>query len=153
MGGYRLPYLFDRRGDRLRSDRNWCDDRLDAAVVTRMWLVLRQQQRNYEATLRIAQRNLRIAEDELKRDEALVRKGTISARERDRMRQGRNEMEQGVQTSQNNLRLIGPQIEKTQAAIPGKEVQEIELILFCYKGKYKEIPGDVKGLVRKAGFD
>jgi multidrug efflux pump subunit AcrA (membrane-fusion protein) len=45
--------------------------------------VLRQQARNNEATLRIAERNLAIAEAELQRDEALVQKGTVSARERD----------------------------------------------------------------------
>ncbi|MDH3599246.1 MAG: efflux RND transporter periplasmic adaptor subunit [Candidatus Tectomicrobia bacterium] len=85
--------------------------------------VLRQQQRNYEATLRIAKRNLEIAEAELKRDETLVRKGTISSRERDLRRQSRNEMEQGVQTAQNNWLLIDPQIAKTEAAIAVAQVQ------------------------------
>jgi RND family efflux transporter MFP subunit len=85
--------------------------------------VLRQQQRNYEATLRIAKRNLEIAEAELKRDETLVHKGTISSRERDLRRQSRNEMEQGVQTAQNNGLLIGPQIAKTEAAIAVSQVQ------------------------------
>lgn len=85
--------------------------------------VLRQQQRNYEATLRIAKRNLKIAEAELKRDETLVRKGTISSRERDLRRQSRNEMEQGVQTAQNNWLLIDPQIAKTEAAIAVAQVQ------------------------------
>ena len=85
--------------------------------------VLRQQQRNYEATLRIAKRNLEIAEAELKRDDTLVSKGTISSRERDLRRQSRNEMEQGVQTAQNNWLLISPQIAKTEAAIAVAQVQ------------------------------
>jgi multidrug resistance efflux pump len=85
--------------------------------------VWRRQQRNYEATLRIAKRNLEIAEAELKRDETLVRKGTISSRKRDLRRQSRNEMEQGVQTAQNNWLLIGPQIAKTEAAIAVAQVQ------------------------------
>lgn len=85
--------------------------------------VLKQQKRNYESTLKISQRNLKIAESDLIRDESLVSKGTISARERDRMRQSRNEMEQGVQTSYNNLQLIVPQIAKAQAAIAVAHVQ------------------------------
>ena len=85
--------------------------------------VLRQQQRNYEATLKIATRNLKLAEAELKRDETLVRKGTISSRERDLRRQSRNEMEQGVQTSQNNWLLVGPQIAKMNATIEVANVQ------------------------------
>lgn len=79
--------------------------------------VLTQQRRNYQATLDIARENLTIAEEELRRDETLVRKGTISARDLDNRRQWRNEFVNAVQTAMNNLALIGPQIEKTEAAI------------------------------------
>ncbi len=85
--------------------------------------LLRQQERNHEASLRIANRNLAIARAELKRDDALVQKGTISSRERNRQRQTRNDIEQAVQTAQNNLRLIGPQIAKTEASIAMANVQ------------------------------
>ncbi len=88
--------------------------------------VLRQQQRNHEASLRIAKRNLAIAQAELKRDETLVKKGTISSRERNRQRQTRNDIEQAVQTAQNNLQLIGPQIAKTEASIAMANVQLAE---------------------------
>ncbi len=85
--------------------------------------LLQQQQRNHTAMLRIAQRNLTISEAELRRDDALVRKGTISARERDRQRQSRNAAEQAVQTVQNNLHLIEPQIAKMEATIAVSKVQ------------------------------
>ncbi len=99
--------------------------RIEAQIVQyrRDIAVLRQQERNHEASLRIAKRNLTIAQAELKRDNALVEKGTISSRERNRQRQSRNDNEQAVQTAQNNLRLIGPQIAKTQASIAMADVQ------------------------------
>lgn len=88
--------------------------------------VLRQQQRNYEASLRIAKRNLSIAQAELRRDDTLVKKGTISSRERNRQRQTRNDVEQAVQTAQNNLQLIAPQVAKTEARIDMAKVQLVE---------------------------
>ena len=88
--------------------------------------VLQQQQRNYDATLQIAQRNLAIADDQLQRDEALVRKGTISTRERDNRRQLRNEMEQAVQAGRNSLALTGPQIAKAEATIAVARAQLAE---------------------------
>ncbi|PON18817.1 hypothetical protein C2W62_05940 [Candidatus Entotheonella serta] len=97
--------------------------------------VLRQQERNHEASLRIANRNLAIARAELKRDDALVQKGTISSRERNRQRQTRNDIEQAVQTAQNNLRLIGPQIAKTEASIAMANVQLEEAKLQLEKTK------------------
>lgn len=97
--------------------------------------VLRQQERNHEASLRIANRNLAIARSELKRDDALVQKGTISSRERNRQRQTRNDIEQAVQTTQNNLRLIGPQIAKTEASIAMANVQLEEAKLQLEKTK------------------
>ncbi len=87
---------------------------------------LTQQRLNYRATLQIAQRNLTIADEELQRDEALVQKGTISTRERDRRRQSRNEFAQAVQSARNNLTLIGPQIEKTEAAMAVEQAQLAE---------------------------
>ncbi len=88
--------------------------------------VLRQQQRNFEASLRIAKRNLSIAQAELRRDDTLAKKGTISSRERNRQRQTRNDAEQAVQTSQNSLQLIAPQIAKTEASIAMAKVQLAE---------------------------
>jgi multidrug resistance efflux pump len=85
--------------------------------------VLAQQRQNHQATLRIAEGNLTIAEEELQRDEVLVRKGTISARELDRRRQWRNEYVHAVQTAMNNLALIAPQIDKTEAAIAVSRTQ------------------------------
>ncbi|WP_089934309.1 efflux RND transporter periplasmic adaptor subunit [Candidatus Entotheonella palauensis] len=88
--------------------------------------VLQQQQRNHEASLRIAKRNLAIAQAELKRDDTLVKKGTISSRERNRQRQTRNDIEQAVQTAQNNLQLIGPRIATAEASIATARVQLAE---------------------------
>ncbi len=88
--------------------------------------VLRQQQRNFEASLRIAKRNLSIAQAELRRDDTLVKKGTISSRERNRQRQTRNDVEQAVQTAQNNLVLIAPQVARTEARIDMAKVQLAE---------------------------
>lgn len=88
--------------------------------------MLQQQRRNHGASLRIAKRNLAIAEAELKRDDALVKKGTISSRERNRQRQTRNDIEQAVQSAQNNLQLIGPQIATAEASIATAQVQLAE---------------------------
>ena len=85
--------------------------------------VLRQQARNYEASLRIAERNLTIAQAELERDNALADKGTISSRERNRQQQVRNDTEQAAQTARNNLQLVGPQMAKVEASIATAEVQ------------------------------
>ncbi len=97
--------------------------------------VLQQQARNHEASLRIAQRNLAIARAELKRDDALAKKGTISSRERNRQRQTRNDIEQAVQSAQNSLQLIGPQIAKTEASIAMATVQLEEAKLQLEKTK------------------
>jgi RND family efflux transporter MFP subunit len=85
--------------------------------------VLQQQKRNHEASLRIAERNLTIAQAELERDDTLAKKGTISSRERNRQQQTRNDIEQAVQTAQNNLQLIDPQIAKAEASIAMAHVQ------------------------------
>jgi multidrug efflux pump subunit AcrA (membrane-fusion protein) len=85
--------------------------------------VLRQQRRNYEDTLRFALRNLKIADEEFRRDKALVGKGMISARERDQRQQSHNEVEQVVQTARNDLALIGPRIQEIQAAIAAAQAQ------------------------------
>lgn len=79
--------------------------------------LLQQQRRNHQATLRLAERDLRIAETELKRDEALVRKGTIASRELDIRQQWRNRFATTVQEVSNLLALISPQIDKAKAAI------------------------------------
>ena len=112
--------------------------------------VLQQQQRNYEATLQIAQRNLAIADDELQRDEALVRKGTISTRERDKRRQMRNETEQAVQAARNSLALIGPQIAKAEAAIAVAQAQLAEARLQLSKTR---IVAPFDGQVVKSSLD
>ena len=85
--------------------------------------VLRQQAANYEASLRIAERNLAIAQAELARDNALVNKGTISSRERNRQQQVRNDMAQAAQTARNNLQLIDPQAAQVKASIATAKVQ------------------------------
>jgi RND family efflux transporter MFP subunit len=85
--------------------------------------VLQQEARNHEASLHIAERNLAIAQAELKRDDTLAKKGTLSSRERNQQQQSRNDMEQAVQTAQNHLQLIGPQIAKTEASIAVAHVQ------------------------------
>ncbi len=85
--------------------------------------VLQQQARNHKASLDIAKRNLTIARAELKRDNTLVKKGTISSRERNRQQQIRNDTEQAVQAAQNNLQLIAPQIAQAEASIAMANVQ------------------------------
>jgi RND family efflux transporter MFP subunit len=94
---------------------------------------LKQQRQNHRATRDIAERNLTIADEELRRDEALVQKGTISARELDRRRQWRNEFANTVQAATNSLALIDPQIEKTEAAIAVARAQLAEAELQLHK--------------------
>jgi RND family efflux transporter MFP subunit len=86
-------------------------------------VLIEQQRRNHQATLRIAEGNLAIADEELRRDEVLVRKGTISARERDLRRQTRNAFANAVQATMNSLALIDPQRDKTAAAIAVAQAQ------------------------------
>ena len=86
--------------------------------------VLWQQRKNHLETLELARQNLSIAEEDLRRDEALERKGTISPRERDRRRQARNEALRTVQSVENQLALNGPRVDQAEAAI---EVARAEL--------------------------
>ena len=79
--------------------------------------VLAQLQRNHVGALALARRNLAIAEEDLRRDEELASRGTISTRERNRRRQVRNSVRQAVQTSEHQLALTGPQIEQAEAAM------------------------------------
>lgn len=90
-----------------------------------------QQRRNHQATLQLAQRDLRIAEAELVRDETLVQKGTIASRERDSRRQWRNRFANAVQEATNLLALIDPQIQKIKAgiAVAQAKLAEAELQL------------------------
>ena len=94
-------------------------------------VVLQQQRKNHLETLALAQQNLAIAEEDLRRDEALARKGTISPRERDRSQQVRNEALRTVQSVDNQLALNGPRIEQAEAAIQvaRAELQEAKLQL------------------------
>ena len=93
--------------------------------------VLQQQRKNHLETLELARQNLSIAEEDLWRDEELMRKGTISPRERDRRQQARNEALRAVQNTANQLALNGPRIEQAEAAIEvaRAELQEAELQL------------------------
>ena len=93
--------------------------------------VLQQQRKNHLETLELARQNLSIAEEDLWRDEELMRKGTISPRERDRRQQARNEALRAVQSTENQLALNGPRIEQAEAAIEvaRAELQEAELQL------------------------
>ena len=93
--------------------------------------VLWQQRKNHLETLELARQNLSIAEEDLRRDEALVRKGTISPRERDRRQQARNEALRTVQSVENQLALNGPRVEQAEAAIDvaRAELEEAELRL------------------------
>ena len=86
--------------------------------------VLQQQRKNHLETLELARSNLSIAEEDLRRDEELARKGTISPRERDRRQQERNEALRTVQSVENQLALNGPRVEQAEAAI---EVARAEL--------------------------
>ena len=79
--------------------------------------VLSQQRENHVATLRLARSDLAIAEEDLRRDEELARRGAISTRERNRRRQTRNEVKRTVQNATHLLALIGPQIEQAEAAV------------------------------------
>ena len=78
--------------------------------------VLSQQRENHVGTLRLARSDLAIAEEDLRRDEELARRGAISTHERNRRRQIRNEVKQRVQNAAHLLALIGPQIEQVAAA-------------------------------------
>ena len=93
--------------------------------------VLDQQRKNHHETLVLAQQNLVIAAEDLRRDEELARKGTISPRERDRSRQVRNEALRAVQNAENLLALNGPRAEQAEAAIAvaRAELEEAELRL------------------------
>ena len=93
--------------------------------------VLQQQHKNHLETLELARQNLSIAEEDLWRDEELMRKGTISPRERDRRQQARNEALRAVQSTENQLALNGPRVEQAQAAIEvaRAELEEAELQL------------------------
>lgn len=93
--------------------------------------VLQQQRKNHLETLELARQNLVIAEEDLWRDEELMRKGTISPRERDRRQQARNEALRAVQSTENQLALNGPRVEQAEAAIEvaRAELQEAELQL------------------------
>lgn len=93
--------------------------------------VLQQQRKNHLETLQLAGSNLSIAEEDLWRDEELVRRGTISPRERDRSQQVRNEALRTVQSVDNLLALNGPRIEQAKAAVEvaRAELQEAELQL------------------------
>jgi RND family efflux transporter MFP subunit len=86
--------------------------------------VLWQQRKNHLETLELVRQNLSIAEEDLWRDEELMRKGTISPRERGRRQQARNEALRAVQSTENQLALNGPRIEQAEAAI---EVARAEL--------------------------
>ena len=79
--------------------------------------VLTQQRENQIDTLQLARTDLAIAENDLRRDEELARRGTISTRERNRRRQIRNEVMQAVQNAEHLLALSGPQIEQAEAAV------------------------------------
>lgn len=94
-------------------------------------VVLQQQKKNHLETLQLARSNLSITEEELRRDEELARKGTISPRERDRRQQERNEALRTVQNAENLLALNGPRVEQAEAAIEvaRAELQEAELKL------------------------
>ena len=93
--------------------------------------VLQQQRKNHLETLELARQNLSIAEEDLWRDEELMRKGTISPRERDRRQQARNEALRAVQSTENQLALNGPRTEQAEAAIEvaRAELEEAELQL------------------------
>lgn len=79
--------------------------------------VLRQQRENHLGVLQLARHDLAIAEDDLRRDEALARRGAISMRERNRRRQIRNEAMQAVQNAEHFLALNRPQAEQAEAAL------------------------------------
>ena len=79
--------------------------------------VLIQQRQNHLDTLKLARNDLVIAEEDLRRDEELARRGTISTRERNRRRRIRNEVRQAVQNTEHLLALSGPQIEQAEAAL------------------------------------
>ena len=79
--------------------------------------VLTQLRQNHADTLALAGRDLAIAEEDLRRDEVLARRGAISTRERNRRRQVRNDVKQTVQNAEHLAALITPQIEQAEAAL------------------------------------
>ena len=79
--------------------------------------VLKQERLNLINALQLARNDLAIAEEDLKRDEELARRGAISTRERNRRRQMRNEVVQAVQSTEHLRALTGPQIEQAEAAV------------------------------------
>lgn len=93
--------------------------------------VLIQQRQNHVDTLKLARNDLAIAEKDLRRDEELARRGTISTRERNRRRRTRNEVRQAVQNTEHLLALSGPQIEQAEAALAAAraDLQTAELQL------------------------
>ena len=93
--------------------------------------VLVQQRQNHLETLKLARDDLVIAEDDLRRDEELARRGTISTRERNRRRRTRNEVRQAVQNAEHLLALSGPRIEQAEAALAAAraDLQTAELQL------------------------
>ena len=79
--------------------------------------VFTQLRLNHADTLALAHRDLAIAEEDLRRDEELARRGAISTRERNRRRQVRNDVKKAVQTAEHLLALTAPQIEQAEAAL------------------------------------
>ena len=85
--------------------------------------VLTQLRQNHADTLALARRDLAIAEEDLRRDEELARRGAISTRERNRRRQVRNDVKQAVQTAEHLLALTAPQIEQSEAALAAAKAE------------------------------
>ena len=79
--------------------------------------VLTQLRQNHSETLTLAHRDLAIAEEDLRRDEELARRGAVSTRERNRRLQVRNHVKQAAQTAEHLLALTVPQIEQAKAAL------------------------------------
>ena len=94
-------------------------------------IVLVQQRQNHTDTLSLARKDLAIAEEDLRRDEELARRGTISTRERNHRRRIRNEVRQAVQNTEHLLALSGPQIKQAEAALAATradlEMAELQL--------------------------
>ena len=79
--------------------------------------VLVQQRHHHLEALKLARNDLVIAEEDLRRDEELARRGTISRRERNRRRRIRNAVMRAAQNSEHLLALSGPRIEQAEAAL------------------------------------
>ena len=98
---------------------------------------LRQEEKNHRADLAINQRQLKIVENELARNQRLRKQGVISPGQLDASTQSYIRQEQAVQASRNALALIPSQIAQKEAALLVTRAQLQEALLNLERTKMR----------------